>query len=486
MATRPGSRGDVSAFSGSDAVGLKRTKMLGRRLVWVIVLVVGCGRGARGQEVLSNDSYVQRLWQPQIIPLTVPKGTPIQIVVVNETRIRGVGQGVRGRVVQPVYAFDKLVIPTGTEALGRITKIDPIPGKKRALAILNADFTPAHTVELEFDELVLPNGEHLSLSTVVSPGSGQILQLISSAEKGKKTVNEVAAEKIKEAKHQAKQEWEAAMGQVKKPGRMHRLKRRFVAELPIHPQYIDAGTLYFVEVEVPLDFGMEELTPETASSMGTVPPEGSLVRALLVTPLSSATTQKDEEVEAVVSQPLFDGKRLVLPQGSRLKGSVVQVQPARYMHRNGQLRIVLHQLLLPGGVEELVLASLEGIQAAKADNVKLDSEGGAEATSPKTRYLEVAIALGLGVASFGGDADDLINHAAGGANGFGVLGMALGASVRSRSLGYTMGAYGAAMSLYTHFISRGRDVVFPKNTAMEIGIGQRLIPPQMSTKPNSP
>jgi hypothetical protein len=29
------------------------------------------------------------------------------------------------------------------------------------------------------------------------------------------------------------------------------------------------------------------------------------------------------------------------------------------------------------------------------------------------------------------------------------------------------------MSIYTHFIARGHDVVFPKNTAMEIGIGTR-------------
>jgi hypothetical protein len=29
------------------------------------------------------------------------------------------------------------------------------------------------------------------------------------------------------------------------------------------------------------------------------------------------------------------------------------------------------------------------------------------------------------------------------------------------------------MSVYSHFIARGREVVFPKNTAMEIGIGHR-------------
>jgi hypothetical protein len=62
---------------------------------------------------------------------------------------------------------------------------------------------------------------------------------------------------------------------------------------------------------------------------------------------------------------------------------------------------------------------------------------------------------------------------AGGANGFKLVGMALGLAVRSRALGYTMGAYGAGMSVYSHFIARGQEVVFPKNTAMEIGVGTR-------------
>jgi len=273
---------------------------------------------------------------------------------------------------------------------------------------------------------------------------------------------------------------------VKQPGKMRRLKRLLLAELPVHPQYIEAGTVYFAETREPLDFGSEVLTPEAASSIRTPPPEGSLVHALLLTPLSSASTQKDAPVEAIVSQPLFEGKQLIVPQGSRLKGSVAQVRPARYMHHNGQLRIVLHELIPPGGVGEQVAASLEGVQAGKTDDVKLDSEGGAEATSSKTRYLQLAISLGLGTASFGGDADDLINHAAGGANGFRLLGMALGVSVRSSSLGYTMGAYGTARSVYTHFISRGRDVVFPKDTTMEIGFGRPVSPLPKAAEPSVP
>ena len=115
--------------------------------------------------------------------------------------------------------------------------------------------------------------------------------------------------------------------------------------------------------------------------------------------------------------------------------------------------------------------------------MKLDSEGGAEATTPKTRYLATAVSLTLAAASVSGDSDvdNGVAHTrgstgaqvAGGVNGFKVVGMVLGLAVHSRALGYTMGAYGAGMSVYSGFFARGHEVVFPKNTVMEIGIGQR-------------
>jgi hypothetical protein len=53
--------------------------------------------------------------------LSVPKGTPLQIALDQEIQVKKVGQTVHGRIVQPVYAFDRVVIPIGTVASGRIT-----------------------------------------------------------------------------------------------------------------------------------------------------------------------------------------------------------------------------------------------------------------------------------------------------------------------------------------------------------------------------
>jgi len=422
------------------------------------------------------------------IPLIVTKGTPLQILLDKEIRVREIGEPVHGRIVQPVYAVDREVIAAGTEVTGKITTIERISGKKRTLSILNADFTPARKIDIEFNELIFANGKRIPLHTIVMPGSGQVIQLVGTGDTAKKNPGKSElSEKLKEAKQQAKQEWQSAMKQVKKPHKVHTIERYAVGQLPAHPQYIDVGTLYFAELQDPLDFDTEPFTPEIAASMKVPPPPDSVVHARLLTPLNSSTTSKGEEVEAVITQPLFTpDHRLIFLEGSFLKGSVLQVHPARRMHHNGQLRIAFHEVIAPDGIEQRVDANLEGVQANRADHVKLDTEGGAQATSPKTRYLTTAISVGLAAMSFGSDSDanklggdaggDAGSRAAGGLGGFKLPGMLLGAFVHSQPLGMGLGAYGASMSVYSHFFSRGRDIVFAKNTAMDIGIRSRTEP----------
>jgi hypothetical protein len=134
---------------------------------------------------------------------------------------------------------------------------------------------------------------------------------------------------------------------------------------------------------------------------------------------------------------------------------------------------------------EKIEATLEGVQTRAADNLKLDVEGGAEASSPKSRYVLTTISVGLAVVSAGVGGDtlgDTAERSAGGAGGFKLIGIVLGATVHSQPFGMAMGAFGASKSVYSHFIARGRDVVFPKNTALLIGIGLRPAPPSRSSK----
>jgi hypothetical protein len=415
---------------------------------------------------------------PQDVELTVPTGTALQVVLDRELRIQGVGQPIHGHLIEPVYAFDKLVIPVGTEVNGKISRIEAVSVAARTFAALDANLTPPRKIRIEFTELLLAEGKHIPIQTSVVPGSGQVLQFVSAAEsKQKKGVKDAVTQKEREAKAEARRQFDAALQQVKEPGKLHRVGRIALEQFPVHPQYLDAGTVYFAELKKPLDFGTEPLTPEMVASMNADIPPGSMVYARLMTSLDSATTQKGEEVTAMLSQPFSVDGKLVLPQGTLLKGTVVQVQPARHWKHNGQLRFVFRDLVLPNGFQSKVEAMLQGVQSSTADKLDLDSEGGAATQTPKTRFLSTGIAVALAAATH---EDDLLNRAAGGAGGFKVVGIVIGATVKSQQLAIAMGAFGACRSIYENFIARGRDVVFQKHTSMQIGVATRESAPSQS------
>jgi hypothetical protein len=435
------------------------------------------------RDAVKPEAELPAIEKPENIVLTITQGTPVQVILDEEVRVREVGQPIHGKVVESVYAFDQVVIPVGSAVTGHIKEIAGISSGARTLAILDADFTPERKVELEFNEITLPSGKSIAIHTVVTPGSGQVIQFVTStSNKTKSGLRSAAAQKTQQAKEEAKHEWDQALKMVNEPGKMHRLTRYAVAKLPVHPQYLEAGSVYFAELQEPLEFGSEPLTRENTSRIG-VPAADSLVRVRLLGGLDSKTAKRGDEVEAALSQPLFDEKLLVLPQDTRLKGTVIQARGARMFHRNGELRINFRELVLPSGLEEKIVSNVEGVEAGKDGNVKLDSEGGAKATTSNTRYVTTAISVGLaaisqhgdethaGVSDPGGSAGARI---AGGAGGFKLVGIVLGATVHSRAFGAAMGAYGAAMAIYRNFIARGQEIVFPKNTAMAVGIGSRV------------
>lgn len=420
---------------------------------------------------------------PVMVAMSVAAGTPIKVALDSEVRVREVGQAIHGKTTEPVYAFDKLLIPVGTVVNGKVSAIDAVPKKVRTLDATNGNFSPRRNVHVQFDELVMGDGRHVALQTVASPAPDGVLRFVSANEKEKQKnkVEEAAVKKVSATRQEIRRQWSELQKQIHEPGKMHKLKRIAVAQLPVHPQYIEGGTSFNAELQQPLDFGTEAVKPEALTNIGTSPPTGSVVHARLVTPLSSSTAKKGDAVQALITEPLVVSDHLILPEGSVIKGSVMQAQPARRLGRNGQLRILFHQVAPPNGIEQKVETSLEGVAVAKGEHLKLDAEGGAQVTTPRTRYLTTGIAVMLAASQVSPDRDagrdvsvgEAGQGAANGASGFRVVGMIVGLTARSRAVSLGFGSYGAAMSLYSHFLARGRDVVYPKDMAMVIGLGTR-------------
>lgn len=121
---------------------------------------------------------------------------------------------------------------------------------------------------------------------------------------------------------------------------------------------------------------------------------------------------------------------------------------------------------------------IEDIQSGQGDNASLDPEGGAKATSPKSRFVTTGLSVSLALVGQGGKNDvGNAGPAAGGATAFRLVGIAVGLAVRSHTMAILMSAYGGSRSIYTNFLGRGRNISFPRDTTMEIGFGGRTTTP---------
>jgi hypothetical protein len=421
------------------------------------------------------------------VPLDVPSGSILKLALDKEVRIKHVGQPVQGKLVEPVYAFDKLLVPAGSEVYGKVVSIENIRTKTRVLSALNADLSPYRKVSVAFDSLRMPDGRTIVLRTSASSGANGTLQFVSAPDHTKSAADQaknMATKQIAELRAQAKQEWSLAVHEVRDPGKFHRLERYAVAQLPYRPEYLDKGTAYDVRLSAPLDFGSETIPARALTAIGTPPPEATVVHAMLATPLSSATATKGEAVKAIITQPVIIGGRLYVPEGSELIGKVLQVRPARHMARNGQLRIAFSELRPPNTAAEQIEGALEAFTTSNAEGLTLDSEGGATVHPANTRYLTTGLAVALAAATTMGDREDRLQgggsdsgpSAASGLSGFKAIGMIAGAVSKSRVVGGVLGIYGASLSVWAHFLSRGRDVVYPEGMSMVVALGEHKGP----------
>ena len=438
----------------------------------------------------GEDTEVPRAVPVRIV-LTLPEGTPLRVAIDQRTRISYVGETVKGHIVETVYAFDEPVIPAGSVVTGRVTELEPVSKLRRVQAYASGDFSPFRQYKVTFDCLTLPDGREFAMETTVSPGAAEVIHLVSKGEKSEENKKaehrsvaaraaDQARQEVKDRIHEANTATHQAADEIRVPGRMHRLKQYLLAQSPYRRQYLTKGTRFSASLNQALDFGSVTQSAEELSALGTVPPVDTVLHARLVLEVSSATATRGTPVVAELTQPVYaPDHRLLLPSGSRLIGRVLEAKPARHLHRNGELRVIFEHIEIPGGTLQEVQGTLEGIEVDRAAHMKLDEEGGARATESKTRYLSTGVALLMAAAAAHPDAErgsvdqtgDPAVRAGAGASGFGLAGTLIGLAAKSNAVSIAFSAFGASVSIYSNFLSRGREVVMPKDAPLEIGLG---------------
>jgi hypothetical protein len=443
------------------------------------------------------------------IELTVNAGRSLRVALDDRVQLKRVGQSVIGTVIEPVYAYDRIVIARGTKVRGHVAQIDGGSAFVRLRAYAAGNLSPAKHATLTFDTVLLDDGRELPIDTAVSGGTPNVKRSVAGgsgsrgreqpassddavnptiASRARSEITQRTAEAIGEAKAKVRDGF-ASIKSLREPGQWHRLRDAAVQQLPYHPQYLAQGTVYDAQLSSPIAFG--RVIPAIAAPAGTPPAPDSILIARLATTLDSSKTPRGTPFEAVVTETVFSADhRVILPEGTRLMGEVTLATPARRFHRNGRLRFLFERVQVPHQEAAPLLGALHAIDAGDGDHLALDDEGGATLQSSKTRFIAPVLSLmslhgaleGDGHSFADPDGDGSIKTAGSGVGSRGVggfIGMGvIGAVVSqvSRPAGIALSAYGAARTVYTNVLGKGREVTFAADTPIQV----RLAPGPLS------
>lgn len=431
------------------------------------------------------------------VPLVVSASVPLRTYITQRLRMRR-DEPVQAKLIDPIYAFDRIVVPAGVELQGHITTLDPVSKWKRLEAVLNGDFTPLHFARVEFTSILMPDGRNQPIHTEDSEGLPTLYSPPRPSKK-KSTAQPQNTGVLGTAKQQVEQQISAktqgVIDLIRGPNKKERLEDYLIKKLPYHPQWYRRNTRFDAVLADSLDFGAVPVSSEALHNVG-MPAGESWGEVRLLTDLSSAHADTNTLVKGVLSQPIFSAdKKLMVPEGTLLSGHVRQAQAARWFHRGGKLRFTFDRVEMPAFTAvapisiERTPVLLSAVESDPGARVKVDQEGEAKATESKARLLAPVLAFIVAAKSADNDGDrdragsaggnaNYGGRSAGGFSGFGLLGSA--AAQGSKTLGAVFGYYGFAWSVYSTVISRGNEVEFQKNTAISVRFGGSPAPEKKS------
>src|SRR6202140_775905 len=283
--------------------------------------------------------------KPEGETLVIKPGNDFRAALEKGGRLKKIGQPVTAKLLEPVYAAENPAIPAGSTIKGHVSEISTAPMGKRAGRMLGGDFTPPKTAHVAFDQLVFSDGTTVAIHTDSAVGLGRVANsryLPAGQRPGsfKKLETSVTTP-------------------FREPHKLQRLGEAVVTSLPYHPEYIDQGTVFdtalLEPVSVRLTTEPSPATPQLASEY---------LHLHLLTAIHSSTSAAGEPIEAVVSEPYYQGNHQILyAAGTRLTGTVQKDSPTGWMKKNGSVVFAFRSISMPDGSIKDIDSTVGGIQA---------------------------------------------------------------------------------------------------------------------------
>ncbi len=419
----------------------------------------------------------------QTVVRTLPAKTPLAVNIDDHLPMK-VGQAIRASLLYPVYSGETELLPQHTVLEGTIVALTP-DKKRRLHARLRGDFTPFRIPVVHFSSVVLTDGRTLPISIGDATDGAPYLRIVPPPPN--------TGGLVKQTFERAKQVAQDQIQIVTAPDKGDRALQALYMNLPYHPQRVEKDTAWSFETTAPFTLPADATPlvlpdPEVAAkqkkkSVVEAPapveegPPTWILQAFLTEPLDSSTAKIGETIHAEVAQPVFNkDKSVAVPVGSVLTGTVVAAKPARSFGRSGTLRFAFNQLTLPQGAPRSVQTTLVGVDAP--GKIALDSEGQFKPAANNDLVIPLLLAA-LALHSLdtdGGDGAQFGKNAVG-ANGFGLVGVVLGAAGQSPYFAAGIGFYGTALTIYDRFIARGKQITFAHDTRVTVQTTNRRSAP---------
>ena len=172
---------------------------------------------------------------------------------------------------------------------------------------------------------------------------------------------------------------------------------------------------------------------------------------ILMNTINTKSAYVGESIYCESIYPITVGNRIIIPKGSSIRGTVTEViRPGRVKGR-AQLGLRFDQLVLPNGTTRHLRSSLAGF-----------GSNGDEKFKPKEGKIE-------GGGSKGRDAETVARTTIPGAEIGTIVGAAKGSPLEGLAIG---SAVGAATGVVWILASRGKDIVLPYGTSLELQLSQ--------------
>lgn len=203
--------------------------------------------------------------------------------------------------------------------------------------------------------------------------------------------------------------------------------------------------------QAPSGLKQRENAPAPEGSFSVAP--GTHILLSMINSVSTKQAQVGDRIYLETAFPVLSGRRMVIPQGSWVTGTVTEVKRPGRVKGRGELQVHFDSLTLPNGVNRNFRSDLGALDARDDETLKREQS---KVTSPGGKKDDVGTVVGATTAGT-------------------VIGSGVGAAAGNVARGAGIGAgAGAAAGLLGVLLTRGPDATLSKGSTVEMVLDRTL------------